>query len=294
MESEHMSNRTFPVDALLIEAGQTSLAICLVVMGILQLIYGAFRPAILPEWPSRIPGLVVCARLAGVALIGAGTAIATRTKGREVALIAGGVFLASALFCQLPYTLLTSPRPLNPFAWGGPFNALIMSGCSFVVASSFRDDAGGGAHKSPLIRPLEAVMPFGSLLFCITIIRFGAGHFLHTTHDAALIPAWIPWHRFWTYFTGAALVGSGVAIIAKFNLQPIATLLGTMLLLWVVTLHIPRALADPHSGQGNEIESASHALADSGTALLIACMACTTSERQTAIAERPGNRDLDL
>jgi uncharacterized membrane protein YphA (DoxX/SURF4 family) len=273
----------------LIKAGQTSYAICLIVQGILQLLYGDFRPAIVPEWPSRIPGLAFCAWFVGAALVGAGIAIVIGRKGREIALIVGALFLASALLFQLPYVLLVSPRTVNPFSWGGPFNALIMAGCSFVVASSFHENAGSATHKSPLIHPLEAVMPFGRILFCITIIRFGAGHFLHTTHDAALIPAWIPWHKFWTYFTGAALVGSGAAIVAKFNLRPIATLLGTMLFLWVVMLHIPRALADPHSGQGNEIESASHALADSGTALLIACMAVPKDRRRTVATERSGN-----
>jgi uncharacterized membrane protein len=268
-----MSDRASSVDAIIIKAGQTSYAICLIVLGILQLIYPDFRPAILPEWPSRLPGLAFCAWIAGAVLVGAGIVIVIDRKGREIALIVGGLFLASALLFQLPYVLLVNPRTVNPFSWGGPFNALIMAGCSFVVASSFHENAGSTRHRSRLILPLEGLMPFGRILFCITIIRFGAGHFLHTRHDAALIPPWIPWHRFWTYFTGAALVGSGVSIIAKFNLRPIATLLGTMLFFWVVMLHIPRAFADPYSGQGNEIESASHALADSGTALLIACMA---------------------
>ncbi len=266
-----MSDRASPIDAILIKGGQASYAICLVVHGILQLVYGGFRPAILPEWPSQIPGLVLCARLAGTALVGAGIAIVIDKRGREVALILGGVFLASLLFCHLPYTLFVSPQSINPFSWGGPFNALALAGCSFVVAASFPEDPGNAGSKSSLIRLLERFMPFGRILFCITLVRFGIGHFLHTKHDAALIPGWIPWHRFWIYFTGAALIGSGAAVILKFKLRPVAMLQGTMIFLWVVMLHIPRAFADPHSGQGNEIESASRALAESGTALLIAC-----------------------
>ena len=267
-----MSDRASPVDAILIKGGQIAYAICLAVQGILQLFYGDFRPIVLPEWPSQIPGLVLCARLAGAALIAAGIAIAIRKKGRETGLIVGGLFLVSALFCQLPYALLVSPHTINPFSWGGPFNALALSGCSFVVAASFPKDAGS---KSSLLHLLERVMPFGRVFFCIMLIRFGIGHFLHTNHDAALIPGWIPWHVFWTYFTGAALVGSGTAVIFQFRLRPIALLQSAMLFLFVVTLHTPRALADPNSGKGNEIESASRALAESGTALLIACSVLT-------------------
>ena len=277
-----MSDRTSPVDATLIKAGRVFYAICLAVQGVLQLLYGDFRPAILPKWPSQIPALAICARLAGAALLGACIAIVISKRGREVALVLGGLFLASVLLFQLPYTLFVSPRSINPFSWGGPFNALVMAGCSFVVAASYPEGVRNTERRYSLLRGLEKVMPFGRILFCITILRFGIGHFLHTKHDAALIPGWIPWHIFWTYFTGAALVGSAAAVIAKVKLRPIASLLATMLFLWVVMLHIPRAIADPYSGQGNEIESAAHALADSGTALLIACSAwCSDRLRRT-------------
>lgn len=256
-------------------------------MGLLQLFYGDFRSAILPGWPSRISGLAISARLVGVLLVGTALALVIDRWAREIALIWGGVFLASALFCQIPYALLVRPQSINPFSWGGPFNALIMAGCAFVLAAFCPQHARSSGSQSSLIRLLDKVIPFGPILFCITILRFGLGHFLHTTHDAALIPDWIPWHTFWTYFTGAALVGSGVAIIAKFKLRPIATLLSTMLFLWVILLHIPHAIADPTSGQGNEIEAGAHALADGGTALLIACMACNSDrERRKRIAEQ--------
>ncbi|MFZ1013940.1 MAG: hypothetical protein WAN28_11400 [Terracidiphilus sp.] len=282
-----MLDRTSPVGAILIKAGQVFYAICLAVQGILQLIYGDFRPAILPEWTSQNPALVICARVGGAALLGACIAIVMGKRGREVALILGGLFLASVLFCQIPYALLVNPRSINLFSWGGPFNALVMAGCSFVVAASYTEGARNAARQSSLLRGLEKVMPFGRILFCITILRFGIGHFLHTKHDAALIPGWIPWHMFWTYFTGAALVGSGAAVIAKIKLRPVAALLATMLFLWVVMLHVPRAIADPYSGQGNEIESAAHALADSGTALLIACSAWCSDRLRRTIGTQP-------
>ena len=282
-----VSDRGSTVNAILIKAGQASYAICLTVQGLLQLAYGEFRRTILPPWPSQIPGHVICARLAGAALVGAGFAIVMSRRGREVALILGGVFLGSTLFCQLPYSLFINPKSVNPFSWGGPFNALVMAGCSFVVAASYGEDGRNMGSRSSPIRLLERVTPFGRILFCITILRFGIGHFLHTMHDAALIPDWIPWHRFWIYFTGAALIGSAVAIIAKFKLGPIAALLSTMLFLWVVMLHIPLAIADPYSGQGNEIESAAHALADSGGALLIACSAWYSDRRRRTIPTAP-------
>jgi hypothetical protein len=43
-----------------------------------------------------------------------------------------------------------------------------------------------------------------------------------------------------------------------------------MIFLWFIFLHIPRAIADPYAAQGNEVVSASDALAFTGTAFIIA------------------------
>jgi uncharacterized membrane protein YphA (DoxX/SURF4 family) len=270
-KERRMSERASAIDATLIKSGQISYAIFLAVQGILEIFYGNFRSVLLPMWPTQIPGVVLCARIVGAALIAAGMALVIGMRGREIALTFGGVYLVSALLCQLPYALFVDPKTINLFSWGRPFNALVMAGCSFVVAASFPENRRNASSEPSLLGVLEKIMPAGRTFFCITIIRFGIGHYLHTTQDAALIPDWIPWHRFWTYFTGAALIGSGIAIISKLELRITAVLLGGMIFLWVVMLHIPRAFADPHSGQGNEIESAARALAESGTAFLIAC-----------------------
>jgi hypothetical protein len=48
-----------------------------------------------------------------------------------------------------------------------------------------------------------------------------------------------------------------------------ATLLGAMILTWVIVLHIPRAIADPYSGVGGEWSSVFVALAESGVAFIL-------------------------
>ena len=47
------------------------------------------------------------------------------------------------------------------------------------------------------------------------------------------------------------------------------TLLGTMLFVWVLVLHIPRAVADPYGAIGNEWTSVFQALAFSGVAFIL-------------------------
>lgn len=102
------------------------------------------------------------------------------------------------------------------------------------------------------------------------LVTFGFEHFLYTGFVASLVPVWIPWPVFWTYFAGIALIGAGLAIILGIGSALAATLLGVMLFLWVVFLHLPRAIADPYSNLGNEWSSVFQALAFSGVAFILA------------------------
>jgi uncharacterized membrane protein YphA (DoxX/SURF4 family) len=89
------------------------------------------------------------------------------------------------------------------------------------------------------------------------------------------VPRWIPGHVFWTYFAGIALIAGGLGILVPKLTKPAALLTGTMIFLWIVLLHIPRALAAPHDA--NETTAVFEAIAISATAFLIAAR----SERTT-------------
>ncbi len=141
----------------------------------------------------------------------------------------------------------------------------------FVIAGSYPERK-LLADKSSLENLMDAFIAIGSIFFSVTMIVFGIDHFLYTKFVATLIPAWIPWHIFWTYFAGTALIGAGICIILKIQLKLIGILLGIMLFIWFVILHIPRAIADPYVDKGNEVTSVFEALAFSGIAFIIACM----------------------
>jgi uncharacterized membrane protein YphA (DoxX/SURF4 family) len=83
------------------------------------------------------------------------------------------------------------------------------------------------------------------------------------------VPAWIPpGQRFWTYFTGVALIAGGVGLLLPRTVRAAAFLSGVMVFLWVLLLHIPRAMSE--ANQANELAGVFEALAISGVAFLIA------------------------
>lgn len=93
---------------------------------------------------------------------------------------------------------------------------------------------------------------------------------MFTDFVSTMVPKWIGMPLFWTYFCGAALIGSGIAIIFKIWIKPIAFLLAVMLFLFFIFFHVPDAIANPYVSGGTEIVRAIIALLFCGTALVIA------------------------
>ncbi len=62
-------------------------------------------------------------------------------------------------------------------------------------------------------------------------------HFIYPDFVASIIPPWIPWHMFWTYFTAITLMAAGVSIVFLKHAQLAATLLGIEIFLFCALIH---------------------------------------------------------
>ena len=254
----------------LVKAGRWFFAICLIGLAGQQYYYADFRPVFVPPWPGRIPGEAILAYLFSTGLIGAALAILLEKKARTIMLILGAFFLILLLFSHIPYELIVDQASKHIGVWGNAFKELAFAGGAFAVAGSFPDDEPALQKKTALIRLLELFIPLGGLFFSITMIVFGIDHFLYPDFVVALVPDWIPAHLFWTYFAAVALIGAGLAIILRIRLKLVGILLGTMIFLWFIFLHIPRAAIAPPTDNGNELTSVFEALGFSGIAFIIA------------------------
>ena len=259
----------------LAKIGRWFYAISLVGLAGQQFYYGSFRPVFVPPFPSQIPGQVVLVYLFSLFLIGAAVALVLEKKVRTTMLFLGGMLLALFLFCHTPFELLFDPGANQIGNWNNALKDLSISGSAFIVAGCFSDGRVAGQKDRGFFRPLEALIPFGSFFYSIMLVIFGIEHFLYADGVQNLVPDWIPGHLFWTYFAAVALIGAGLAIIFRFKVKLIGILTGTMIFIWFLILHIPRAVAAPVTDNGNELSSVFESLGCSGIAFVIAYAAAS-------------------
>jgi uncharacterized membrane protein len=245
--------------------GRVFFGAAIAVMGLLTIYYRDFPYMLIPPKHSWIPGLATVAYISGSLLVLAGACIVFEKKIRPASLLLGGVLLLIFCFYFIPFQLIVSSNNKEFGDWENAAKELTLCSGAFVIAGRFSK-----TNEQGLYRFLSKLIPFGVVLFSITIISYGVDHFLYARDVADYVPSWIPFHLFWIYFAGIALLASGVAIMLKIKPQLAATLLGTMILIWFIILHIPRIIVSPLAYMGSEIASAVLALAYSGIAFVIA------------------------
>jgi uncharacterized membrane protein len=234
--------------------------------GIQQLSYGSFARwvARLPAW---VPAPAIWPYLTGAVFVACAAAILSGKQARTAALVLSAMILAFAVLLN-PFEIAAHPAVAD--LWGRAGKAFALSGAAALVAGSLR-----AQPSAPGPRFLESLIPlapfFVSAFFCIG----GVEHFLYAPFVEQMIPAWMPVRIFWTYFTGTALLAGGIGMVVPKTSRPAGLLSGSMVLSWVVLLHIPRALADLHKTA--ETTAIFEALAISGAAFLIAAGAAHAS-----------------
>jgi uncharacterized membrane protein len=231
------------------DIGRVCYGLSITVMGLLTIFYGDFPYMMIPP---QHPHPAVLVYSSGALLVLAGACIVFWKKSRVAPLSLGCALLA--IFCLFVYV---SPGYRHFGDWENAAKELALASGALVVAGCKWRRA-------------------GTVLFALTILSFSVDHFLYAREAADYVPAWIPGHVFWLYLTGAALMGSSLAIMAGFRTRLMATLLGAMILTWFVLLHVPRVLGAAPDGRNGEIASAFLALAYGGVAWMIAGEAKST------------------
>ena len=247
----------------LVPIGRIFFGLGMIGIGIQHFFFREFIPVIAPTFPAAIPGRSIWVPLCGAALVAAGLAILLNIKTRRVAIVLGAALLALLVIDHIPYRLTNNPGILG--FWGNEFKILTLAGGAWIAAGSL-------IQQPAEVSSADRFMSISRYFLPITVTIFGFEHFLYPDFVATLVPAWIPWHYFWTYFAAVALMVAGLAMIVNIKARLASLMLGIMIFIWFLILHIPRAMADPTSGIGNEVASVFEALAFSGIAFMLCAL----------------------
>jgi uncharacterized membrane protein len=96
-------------------------------------------------------------------------------------------------------------------------------------------------------RGLDRWIALGPVFVAAPLAVFAAEHFVAARSMQQMVPVWLPAHLFWIYFVACAWLAGAASLVVMRCVRLAATLLGVMLLLIVLTIHLPNAIADPRS-----------------------------------------------
>jgi len=96
-------------------------------------------------------------------------------------------------------------------------------------------------------RGFDKFVALSNLCFALPLAVFGAEHFADAKSIMQIVPKFMPWHLFWTYLVGLALLAASVSIATKIQVQWSGLLFGIMMFLFVAMMDIPGTLRHMHN-----------------------------------------------
>jgi len=210
----------------LLKPGRIIFATGIIALGILCMFTKDFIVGRPPAWPVGFNFNPALAYISGTILIFSALAILFDKKA-----VGSAILIASLIF------FLSILRHLPHFMndWLNAYKSIALFGGTLIVASSF----------SGIKRSFKKTFVFvGCLSLAVFFIASGYAHFKFASFVIDFIPAYIPFHAFWTYFCGICLFAGAVGLLIPPLSKWAALFSGIMLSGWFILLHIPRFIAN--------------------------------------------------
>jgi len=229
----------------LIKAGRVMFAVGLIGLASLGFMMNDLIVGRPPGWPANFGGKEIFSLVLNVLLVAGSVAIIFQRQGAFAAFMTAAIiFTFSFLIRYIPTIVKAQPKEI---LWTiNAYKTLALIGGSLIVGVSFL------RTNSP--RSGKIFLVVGTIFLSMFFIISGFAHFKFADFIIdGFMPSYIPFHPFWTYFCGIALIAGGIGIQIKSFRKIAAMLIGIMIAGWFLLLHIPRFFAnvnDPSDQMG--------------------------------------------
>ena len=218
--------------------GHLAFALTMVALGLLGLFAGDFALVWQPV-PPDIPGRTMIACICGALMCVMGIGVLIKQTVVPAAFALTVYTFLWAVVLHAPH-LITSPMQVGN--WGACGEIVVLLAGAWILYASLATPA--DKPYFPALCGAKAVR-VAQVSFALAVPFIGIEHFVYAKDTAGLVPSWLPFHYGWAYFTGAAHIAAGVAIL--FNVLPrLAAALETLMMgIFTVFVWVPTAINTP-------------------------------------------------
>jgi uncharacterized membrane protein len=101
-------------------------------------------------------------------------------------------------------------------------------------------------REATAVRGTRTLVRFGPLFFAVPLAVFGMQHFALFDSVKFGVPGYMPGRFFWAYLVGAALIAACLSMLTEIQATLAALLVGIMLFLFIMMIHLPNLMENPH------------------------------------------------
>jgi len=215
-------------------AGHAVFAATMVALGVQGLVRGDFT-AIWQPVSAGVTGRELLAYLcAGISLASGAGLLWALTAAHAARLLLLWLLLWFLLF-RLPEIFLA---PSAAVTWEGAGETVVIVAGAWVLYAWFAADG-----RRPAFAGGKTGVRIARALYGLAMIAFGQAHFAYVNYTAALVPAWLPSHVAWVYFTGGAYIAAGAAILVGVCARLAASLSALQMGVFTLLVWVPVVVA---------------------------------------------------
>src|SRR5262249_13078033 len=146
--------------------------------------------------PKNMPARTAFAFVCAILTLGSGIGLLVPRTAAIASRVLLGLLVAWMLGFRLPLLL---PSPTNARVWRECGETALMIGTVWLLVVHGAGGRAGFGTGGKSVLLAKALYGFG-------LSQFGIAHFTFLQRTVGMVPAWLPGHLGWAYFTGGSLV----------------------------------------------------------------------------------------